>query len=178
MLTIIHNDHIKMSQLLTVLRKRIQCLEQDENIDYRLIKAVISYLRDYSDKYHHPMEELIYDYYLKHYAEDQDIALRLSEEHQLIKEVTVDLDELLEMILLDAIVPKAVCIEKLTQFVSLQAAHLAYEEQHILPLIEKHLTADDWAKLDKLWQYKDYNDPLFGKNVLAQYKKLSEVIKQ
>lgn len=178
MLTIIHNDHIKMSQLLTILRKRIECLERDENIDYRLIKSVISYLRDYSDKYHHPMEDLIYDYYLEHYEADQHIALRLSEEHRLIKDVTIDLDELLEMILLDAIVPKEVCIEKLTQFVSLQSTHLDYEEQHILPLIEKNLTPDDWVNIDKQWHYKDYNDPLFGKNVLAQYKELSDVIKK
>ena len=178
MLTIIHNDHLKMSQLLTILRKKIQRLQQDEKIDYRLIKSVITYLREYSDKYHHPMEDLIYDYYLKYRVVDKELALRLSQEHQLIKEVTVELDELLDMILLDAIVPKELCIEKLTNFVSIESAHLAYEEDQVLPLIEESLTADDWANLALQWQHKDYNDPLFGSNVAEQYKKLAEFIKK
>ena len=178
MLSIIHNDHIKMSQLLTILRKKIQRLQQDEKIDYRLIKAVITYLREYSDKYHHPMEDLIYDYYLKYRVVDKQLALRLSQEHQLIKEATIELDELLDMILLDAVVPTERCIEKLSHFVSIQSAHLAYEEQQILPLIEDSLTADDWANLEQQWQHKDYNDPLFGQNVSEQYKQLAEFIKK
>lgn len=178
MLNIIHNDHIKMSQLLTLLRKKIQHLQQDEKIDYRLIKAVITYLREYSDKYHHPMEDLIYDYYLKYRVVDKQLAFRLSQEHQLIKEVTVELDELLDIILLDAVVPKERCIEKLSHFVSIQSAHLAYEEQQILPLIKERLTADDWANLEQQWQHKDYNDPLFGKNISEQYKQLADVIKK
>ena len=49
MLTIIHNDHDNMSLLLKLLRKKIQLLEADEKIDYRLIKAIITYLRHYAD---------------------------------------------------------------------------------------------------------------------------------
>ena len=47
MLEIIHSDHRNINQLLRILRKKIQLLENDEKIDYRLVKAIIDYLRHY-----------------------------------------------------------------------------------------------------------------------------------
>ena len=73
MLKIIHNDHANMGLLLKLLRKNIRLLEEDEEIDYRLIKAVITYLRNYADQFHHPLEDLIYDYYIKHSLVTRDL---------------------------------------------------------------------------------------------------------
>jgi len=177
MLAIIHNDHVNMSRLLKLLRKKINQLDQDEKIDYRLIKSVITYLRYYSDKYHHPMEDLIYDYYLTYRASSDEAVTRLSQEHKLIKKVTIELDELLDIILLDAIVPKEVCLEKLRNFVEIQAAHLAYEENEILPLIRTSLSSEDWVKIQQQWQGDAHNDPLFGDKVSEQYRTLATHIK-
>lgn len=177
MLAIIHNDHVNMSRLLQLLRKKINQLEQDEKIDYRLIKSIITYLRYYSDKYHHPMEDLIYGYYLKYRASSNEAATRLSEEHKLIKKVTIELDELLDIILLDAIVPKDVCLETLRNFVEVQSVHLAYEENEILPLIRNCFSSDDWVKIKQQWQHEEYKDPLFGENVSEQYRTLATHIK-
>lgn len=178
MLSIIHNDHANMNQLLRILKTKIKFLEQGKAIDYRLIKAIITYLRTYSDRYHHPLEDLIYEYYLKFRVVPDQVANRLSEEHKLIKQVTIELDELIDMILLDAIVTNEQCIEKLTDFVNLQSAHLNYEEQDILPKIQQSLTPEDWRKIEKEWQQEMYSDPLFGENVSDQYKALAERIKQ
>ncbi|WP_369434237.1 hemerythrin domain-containing protein [Psychromonas sp. MME1] len=178
MLKIIHNDHVNMSLLLKLLRKNIRLLEADEKVDYRLIKAIITYLRQYADQYHHPMEDLIYDYYIKYRDVPDEIINRLSQEHQTIKKVTIEFDELLDIILLDAIVPKDLFIVKLQEFVDLQSSHLNYEEKEILPLIEKSLTADDWKNLEQQWQHKDYMDPLFGSNVTTQYSALAKHIKE
>ncbi|MCG6201973.1 hemerythrin domain-containing protein [Psychromonas antarctica] len=178
MLSTIHNDHANMNLLLTLLRKKIQLLEKDEKIDYRLIKTVISYLRNYSDKYHHPMEDLIYDYYLKYRDAPKELSIRLSEEHKTIKNATIELDELLDMILLDAIVPTALCIEKLRNFVNLNSAHLVFEEQEVLPLIKESLSADDWSNLQRQWQHEAYKDPLFGDDIAEQYRTLASYIKK
>jgi hemerythrin-like domain-containing protein len=176
MLAIIHNDHINMNRLLKLLRKKIELLNKDEKIDYHLTKSIITYLRTYSDKYHHPLEDFIYDYYVKHYDQSAEVGTRLPEEHKHLKKVTIELDELLNMILLDAIVPKEQCIEKLQYFVDLQSAHMAYEEQELLPLIENSLTPDDWLNIEQQWRHNGYRDPLFGKNIADQYQKLAAVI--
>ena len=178
MLSTIHNDHVNISKLLRLLRKKIQLLEDDQKIDYYLIKGIISYLKNYSDKYHHPMEDMIYAYYLKYRVVSDEVANRLSREHKLIKEATIELDELLDMILLDAVVPREQCIEKLEHFLQLQVAHMNYEEQEILPNIKASLTEDDWRSLEKKWQKDGHSDPLFGDNITEQYKTLAERIKE
>ena len=176
MLDIIHNDHRNINQLLRILRKKIKSLESDGEIDYRLVKAIINYLRHYSDKYHHPMEDLIYAYYLKFRVVPDEVAIRLSREHKQLKQATVELHDLIEMVLLDAIVPKDQCLEKLSTFVEMQAAHLMYEESQILPGIRESLTADDWSNLQQQWKHNHYEDPLFGDNIGEEYKALAERI--
>ena len=178
MLAIIHNDHINMSRLLKILKQKIELLKKDEKIDFRLVETIITYLRIYSDKYHHPLEDLIYDYYINNYGRASDAVSRLSEQHKGLKKVTVELDELLNMVLLDAVVPKEQCIEKLQNFVELQSAHLTYEEQEVLPLIKEALSPQDWIKVGLQWQHKDHEDPLFGDKVSQQYHKLASIIKQ
>ncbi|PKF62650.1 hemerythrin [Psychromonas sp. psych-6C06] len=178
MLETIHNDHRNINQLLRILRKKINLLENDEKVDFRLVKAMINYLRNYADKYHHPMEDLIYAYYLKYRVVPDEVANRLAREHKKIKEVTIALDELVEMVLLDAIVPKDQLIEKLSEFVEMQAVHLMYEESQILPDIKNSLSADDWLNLEQQWQHNHYDDPLFGDNISEEYKSLAERINQ
>lgn len=167
-----------MNRLFKILTNKIELLEKNERIDFRLIKTIITYLRTYSDKYHHPMEDLIYDYYINNCVVPDAVRTRLPQEHKKLKKATIELDELLSMILLDAIVPKEQCLKKLQHFIELQSAHMAYEEQEILPLIKESLSADDWSKIEQQWLHKEYHDPLFGDDVSDQYLKLAALIKQ
>lgn len=178
MLEIIHKDHENMNQLLKVLEQKIELLKKDKMIDFQLVEAIIAYLREYSDKYHHPLEDLIYDYFLKNYTVSVGDVTALFDQHKKLKKVTIELDEVLNMVLLDAVVPKKQCIEKLQNFVELQSTHLAYEEQEILPLIKKHLSIDDWNEIKCQWQHQDHKDPLFGDEISQQYQRLAAVIKQ
>lgn len=174
----IHQDHRNISQLLRVLSTKVNLLKEDKKVDYRLIKAIMTYLKNYADKYHHPMEDLIYAHYLKYRVVPDEVANRLSEEHQELKVITRDLDEMLEMILLDAIVSKEQFIEQLELFVSRQKQHLSYEENEILPAIKSSLTPDDWENLAQQWKNHEYVDPLFGDNISEEFKALAAHINQ
>jgi len=178
MIESIHRDHKNIMQLLRVLRNKIELLKQDEKVNYQLIKSIMVYLKNYSDKYHHPMEDLIYGYYLKYRVVTDQVANRLSDEHKQIKLITGELNDMVEMILLDAIVPKDLFIEKLTTFVSKQTDHLHYEEQEILPAIKSSLSPDDWENLNQQWKHHEYADPLFGDKISEEFKALAEYINQ
>ncbi|MEL0629302.1 hemerythrin domain-containing protein [Psychromonas aquatilis] len=178
MLNIIHKDHKNIMQLLLLVEDNINLLKDEQEIDYQLIKSITSYLKKYADKYHHPMENLIYAHYLKYRVVEDKVANRLVDEHKNLKLITADIDEMLDMIMLDAIIPKELIIEKLSGFLSLQRQHLMYEETEVLPQIAQTLTEDDWAHLNLQWQHKKYEDPLFGKKISEQYKALSESIYQ
>ena len=177
MLLAIHNDHHNISLLLKVINSKIQRLEENKEIDFNLVKVIVSYLLNYSDKYHHPMEDLIYSYCVDNGVIFDCIGDDLLTHHKQIKAATMALDETLDMILLDTVVPTAQCIEKLKYFVKLQSEHIDYEEQKILPSIQKFLLKEDWSKIEKKWLQEAYSDPLFGNDVSAKYQKLAKRIK-
>jgi len=172
----IQQDHKNIIQLLKVLNTKIEALKADKSIDYRLVKAIMSYLKKYSDKYHHPMEDLIYSYYLKYRVVSDEVANRLHDEHKQLKEVTSELDDMVEMVLLDAIIAKESLIEKLSLFVEKQRQHLNYEESEIIPLLKANLSPDDWTNLNQQWKHKEYVDPLFGDKISEEFKALAEFI--
>ena len=176
MLLTIHNDHRNISLLLKVINSKIQRLEDDKEIDFNLVKVIVGYLLNYSSKYHHPMEDLIYSYCVDNGIIFDCIGYDLLAHHKQIKAATLALDETLDMILLDTVVPKELCIDKLKNFVKLQSEHINYEEQDILPSIQKFLLKEDWSKIEKKWLQEAYSDPLFGSDVTEQYKKLAAVI--
>jgi len=176
MINRIHKDHINIMQLLKVIENKAAMLRIDGNIDYQLLKSITDYLKSYADKYHHPMEDLIYAYYLKYRVVSDQVANRLEADHQQLSELTTELDDMLNMILLDAVIPKDIFIEKLETFVDKQKQHLSYEELSILPVIQASLTPDDWAHLSLQWKHKEYSDPLFGDSISDRFKNLSEYI--
>jgi len=178
MINRIHKDHTNIMQLLQVVDSKITMLKTDASIDYQLLKSITDYLKNYADKYHHPMEDLIYAYYLKYRVVSDQVANRLAEDHKQLSVITKELDDMLSMILLDAIIPKDVFIEKLEHFVSKQKQHLNYEETAILPAIQSTLTADDWAHLSLQWKQKEYSDPLFGDSISERFQSLSDYINQ
>lgn len=178
MINRIHKDHINIMQLLKVIDNKAAMLRMDGDIDYQLLKSITDYLQNYADKYHHPMEDLIYAYYLKYRVVSDKVANRLADEHHQLSQLTKELDDMLNMILLDAIIPRDIIIDKLEAFVNKQKQHLTYEELSILPAIQASLTPDDWAHLSLQWKQKEYSDPLFGDSISDRFQSLSEYIKQ
>jgi hemerythrin-like domain-containing protein len=53
------------------------------------------------------------------------------------------------------------------RYVDFYLGHMAMEEQQILPLAERVLTADDWAELDRAFAAN--RDPLTGHEPEADY---------
>ncbi|TEW53638.1 hemerythrin [Psychromonas sp. RZ22] len=173
----IHQDHKNIMLLLNALSDKVEFLKEDKKIDYQIVKSIMSYLKNYSDKYHHPMENLIYAHYLKYRVVPDEVANRLSQDHQELKTITKELDEMLGMILLDAIISKELFIEKLEQFVVKQKQHLTYEEEEIFPAIKSSLSPDDWLNLNQQWKHNEYVEPLFGDKISNEFKALADSLK-
>ncbi|MGL4714705.1 MAG: hemerythrin domain-containing protein, partial [Aeromonas sp.] len=152
MLSRLHQDHLNIARLLELLKHKLVAIRAEEPISYFLVRDVIDYLHEVSDKYHHPKEDLIYDYYLKYRMVEGDIVNRLQEEHTRLLEAGTDLKEMVEMILMDAVIPLDQFTTKLEHFVALQEAHMNYEEGVIFPHLRDSLTEDDWRHLEQIWQ--------------------------
>ncbi len=176
MLQALHQEHINIARLLDVLRQQLFAIRSEHPVRYRLLKDVLSYLSEVSDQCHHPQEDLIYDYYLKYRCQDDQITTRLHQEHELVVEAGKELAALVDMILMDAVIPLDQLMAKLESFIVLQQRHMDFEESEVFPELRTSLTEDDWRHLEQNWHYRTADDPLFGREVAERYRDLSNSI--
>ena len=174
MLSSLHKDHLNITRLLTLLKQKLAAIRNEQPVSYFLLRDVVDYLREVSDKYHHPKEDMIYDYYLKYRVVEGEVANRLHEEHARLLDAGTELKEMVEMILMDAVIPLDQFTGKLECFVALQEAHMNYEEGVIFPLLRDTLTEDDWRHLEQNWQNRAIGDPLFGAEVSQNFQALAQ----
>lgn len=174
MLSSLHKDHLNIAKLLQLLKNKLAAIRSEQRISYFLIRDVVDYLREVSDKHHHPKEDLIYDYYLKYRVVEGEVANRLHEEHARLMEAGTELKEMVEMILMDAVIPLDEFTVRLEQFIEQQEAHMNYEEGVIFPHLRDSLTEDDWRHLEQLWHNRAINDPLFGIEVSQHFQALAK----
>jgi hemerythrin-like domain-containing protein len=171
----IRREHGYMTRLLAILRNQYQRLQNEESVDYRLVKEIVDYLSSHSEAIHHPKEDLVYHYYVAKYGDDKHIT-DLSADHVVLSEKTHYFLDIIEMILKDAIVPQEVFMEQLAEFITSQKQHLDLEEREILPLVKKTFVEEDWQYLDTQWTQNE-DDPVFGDNIADQYKQLAERVR-
>jgi len=176
MLAMIREEHVNIAKLLAVLKQKLKALRSEQPIRYTLIRDILDYLHTESDRFHHPKEDIIYEYYLRYRVVDDKVANRLREEHEKISAMTDELKNTVEMILLDAVIPQDQFADKLDEFIRVQERHMNYEEEQILPAIERSFTEDDWKQIEQLWKHSRTDDPLFGQQVAEQYRELAERI--
>ncbi|WP_434356820.1 hemerythrin domain-containing protein [Parasalinivibrio latis] len=172
MLDLIHLEHKNISRLLALLERKLAAIQAEDEVDFRLIRDSVEYLGSYSEKYHHPKEDVIYLYYLEHYGDNGDIA-KLDKEHEELSVLTQDFETTVDMILMDSVVPLSVFAEQLQQFIRRQRDHLMFEERDVLPIIAKAFNEKDWLNVRERC-ILEYDDPLFGKEVSVRFRRLSE----
>lgn len=186
MLELIHNDHKNLAILIQLLRERHAALVEKGEVNYSLIRDVVDYMQEYADKYHHKVEDVVYDYYLTHVCHQDAENNKLAQEHKKLELNTDELRTMLDMILNDCVIPQDQFAEKLGEFIELQQSHMDYEEEHVLPELEAKMSAEDWqavadqfpvcpgATFEEAKATAQRLDPLFGQQVAEQYKDLAK----
>ena len=100
MLTRLHNDHKHIAILLKLLHHKQQRLENAEAINFNLIRDIVEYMQSYTEHSHHPLEDLINDYYMQQHPEEA-IERQLGREHVTLIECSSQLMATLNLILSD-----------------------------------------------------------------------------
>ncbi|WP_026958263.1 MULTISPECIES: hemerythrin domain-containing protein [Aliagarivorans] len=179
MIKSLQQDHQNIAKLLKVLEHKLELIRSEKAVKYKLLDDIVTYLHDYADKFHHPKEDMIYDYYVKYRVVEDDLSGKLKVQHEELKELTEELQGALELILLDAVVPLDQFSDRLEAYIQAQWEHLNYEEEVVFPALLRHLTADDWRAIEQGWEHGrgGDEDPLFGHQVKEQYHALAERIR-
>jgi hemerythrin-like domain-containing protein len=139
-----HAEHAYFKRLLELLQREIDVFHGAERANYELMLDVISYLRDYGDRVHHPREDAAF---ARLEARCPDMArslARLGQEHRVIAHAGESLAKLLQAALGGALVPRAEIEVAAATYLVYFGNHIAKEDEDVLPRAAKALDAADW----------------------------------
>ena len=79
-----HTEHVYFNQLLRLLQKQVDVFHRGGQPNYELMLDIVSYLREYSDRFHHPREDVAFARLAKHCPDLELPLARLGQEHRVI----------------------------------------------------------------------------------------------
>jgi hemerythrin-like domain-containing protein len=169
-----HTEHVYFGKLLKLLQRELDVFHSGERPKYELIQDIITYLRDYSDEYHHPREDEAFRRLAKRCPELELPLARLHQEHRVIANSGEILLQQVNAVLEDVVMPRADVEAAIATYLVYYNNHIAKEEAEILTRAAKELTAADWkAVRDAAPQG---HDPVFGSKPDDRYQELRRQI--
>ena len=169
---IILEEHAALSAMLrSIVLLLAQHRRQGTLPDFSILRAMLFYVDEFPEKRHHRKEtELLFPKLRARTPLSRDMLDHLDLEHACGERRIRDLEHaLLAFEMMGE--PRREAFEQAAErYVSFYLAHMAMEEQQILPLAERVLTDDDWAQLDEAFAAN--RDPLTGHEPEDEYRAL------
>lgn len=169
-----HTEHVYFNQLLNLLHRQVDVFHTGEQPNYELMVDIVSYLRDYTDRVHHPREDVAYARLAKR-CPDLEVALRrLGQEHRVIAQAGETLLKALRAVLGGAIVPRVEVEMAAATYLVYYGNHIAKEEEDVLARAAKELTREDWDAVKNA--VPPMRDPLFDGEPEGRFRELRRQI--
>jgi len=165
-----HTEHVYFNQLLHLLHTQLDAFARGEQPNYELMLDIITYLREYTDQFHHPREDVAFARLAKHCPDMELVLARLTQEHRVIAQAGETLRGLLEALLAGAIVKRAEVEVAAATYLVYYGNHIAKEEEDVLPRAAAQLSKADWRAVAE--STPAMRDPLFGVDVAERHREL------
>ncbi len=165
-----HEEHMYFKRLLALLQHEVDVFATTQTPNYPLMLDIIAYLRDYADQYHHPREDEVFRRLVRYQPDRQLPLARLQQEHHVIATAGKTLQRLLEELQSDAVISRTEVEVAAATYLVYYGNHIAREEEDILPLAAKALSADDWREAAAAAPAR--HDPLFGSKPQERFSDL------
>lgn len=148
-LRIISDEHQALAAILHAIRFMLKEVAAGRlEPDLKLFQAMVHYLDAYAEKRHHPKEDLLFAYLERRTAEGADALADLAVQHAAAPERIAALQQALADFVADParFAGFAAAFDRYADF---YRGHMITEEDIVLPLIRRHLTAEDWAAVNQ-----------------------------
>ena len=165
-----HTEHVYFMRLLDLLDEQVAVFETGSRPNYELMLEIISYLRDYSDRYHHPREDVAFERLAQRRPALAPTLARLRQEHRVIASSGETLARLLTAVVEGAIVPRTEVETAAATYLVYYGKHIAREESDVLVQAARALTDEDWNEVRAA--VPEGTDPLFGDTPVHHYREL------
>lgn len=169
-----HTEHVYFNQLLGLLQKQLDLFHRGEPPSYELMLDVVSYLRDYSDRFHHPREDIAFARLAKRCPDLELLLAQLGQEHRVIAHAGEALRKLVQAVIDGAIIPRAEVEVAAATYLVYYGNHIAKEEEDVLTRAAKELTPEDWEAVRT--GVPPGPDPLFGSDPEERFRELRRQI--
>jgi hemerythrin-like domain-containing protein len=170
---IIREEHAALAAMLrSILLLLAQHRTHRTLPDFAALRAMIFYVDEFPEQRHHRKEsELLFPKLRARTPQSRALLDKLDDDHARGERNIRELEHaLLAFEMMGE--PRRAAFERAAQrYVDFYLGHMGIEEQEILPLAERVLTAQDWADLDEAFSAN--RDPLTGRHEPeAEYRAL------
>jgi len=144
-------DHQRMARLMFALKAEIDRIgAEDCNPDWRRLLAILDYLSDYPERWHHPLEERAFEAVERDALppEAAEALDRVRDQHQRLPALTGKLREDVESVLRGSIVPTDRFVEDANAYLGLQIEHMRLENEIVFPALERALGSEAMERLE------------------------------
>jgi hemerythrin-like domain-containing protein len=167
-------DHAYFRTLLRLLQREADQLHDGERPNYELMLDVITYLREFSDRVHHPREDVAFARMAQRAPELAPALARLHQEHRVNAQAGEALRELLMAALNGSVVERAAIEMAAAMYLVYYGNHIAREDEEVVWRAGEILVAEDWEAVRAAVPAAP--DPLFGDVPQARFHALRRQI--
>jgi len=169
-----HAEHKHFSRLLDLLEQQVVAFHADDGPNYALMLDVVSYLRYFPDRYHHPREDVAFARLVQRDPAMKPLIEQILQEHRAIAAAGTELLSYLQQVVDDVVVERATVEAAAATYLVYYRRHLSLEDRDIVPRAERLLTPQDWEAV--LAANPARPDPLFGEDSDPRYRELRRQI--
>ena len=156
----LNDDHKHIATVLDALEQELRDSD-DHDTDWLIVNDLVSWLQEYPDAVHHPLEDQMFDRVLDKGltpAERELVHFNLAQ-HAEITAATHKLATDVDSILNDIVVPLNQLNEHFERYVETQRIHMRNENTNLFPLAQRLLSEADWAEVGA--EAALHRDPMF-----------------
>ncbi len=172
----LHADHRNMAALLDILDRQLDVVEAAGNANFEIFRDVMEYLTRYSDKVHHPMEDLVYARLADRSTKARKDLAEVPDQHDRIARESEKLLDTVSMIADGGMTLRTEILAAGRRYVADLRRHMEMEEKHLFPLAERTLDDDDLSEVNRILEQQ--KDPVFGDVVEDDFRRLYEHIEE
>lgn len=171
-LRIIQDEHRSLAAVLHGMLYLVhEIRDRGAKPDFGLLGAMIYYIDTVPERFHHPKEEQYLFWLLRaRHPSTAPLLDRLKLEHQTSAEKIRTLEQAMVHYQQGGAPEFPAFLTAVESYATFHWQHMKTEENEVLPLAEKHLTASDWDAIDAA--FLGHTDPLLGVDAGAKYDAL------
>lgn len=170
----LQRDHANIAKLLELIESEMLAIEVGKTPDYPLMQDIMRYMVQYSDRFHHPKEDMVFAQLLKHEPGVRAEVEELIEEHVLIRLAGQEFYKFLYESSVDSVDLREQLGASGFAYIRSLREHMTKEEKTLFPAAVAALTKKEWQVVDAAVDSID--DPLFDDMTADDYHRLYRLI--